>query len=189
MRPPGAGARQQRTVDVGPPEPQWPTTMMAVGVLLFIILFWTVGQLTLISYTGLFRWFALFAFAGNLLPKHWYAKRFEMDRFEWFWFNLLAVGPMTFCAALLLNFFVHGPEQKVLVQAGRNFDLHTYWQENRALPPHFSWPAEFGNDLEEDRIAIAIARPGDVVYGLAEGMFGYVVITSGKKVALGGGAK
>lgn len=163
--------------------------MMAVGVLLFIILFWTVGQLTLIAYTDLFRWFALFSFAGDLLPKRWYAKHFEMDRFEWFWFNLLAVGPMIFSASLLLNFLVHGPERKMLVQAGRSFDLHAYWQENRVLPPHLPWPADFGSDPEMDRIAIAKAGHGDMVYGLAEGMFGYVVITSVEQVAHGGELK
>lgn len=159
--------------------------MMAVGVLLLIILFWSIGQLTLISYTGLFRWFILFSFAGDLLPRRWYSARFAMDRLEWFWFNLLAVGPMIFCACMLLNFFVHGPEQKMLVQAGRDLDLHAYWQEHRALPPHLPWPVDFGNDPEKDRVAMATAGHGDMVYGLAEGMFGYMVITSVQQVALG----
>lgn len=182
LKPPGAAARQQRAVDAGPPEPQWPTTMMAVGLLLSIILFWTVGQLTLIAYTELFRWFALLSFAGNLLPKRWYAKRFGMEPLEWFWFNLLAVGPMIFSAALLLNFLVHGPERKLLVQGGRNFDLHAYWQQNRELPPHLPWPSDFGSDPGMDRVAIATAGHGDMVYGLAIGMFGYLVITSAQQV-------
>ncbi len=162
---------------------------MAVGILLFIVLFWTIGQRTLISFIDLFRWFALFAFAGNLLPRRWYAERFAMDRFEWFWFNLLGVGPMLFCACMLLNFFVHGPEQKMLVKTGRDLDLHGYWQEHQALPPHLPWPADFGSDPEQDRVAMATAGHGDVVYGLAEGMFGYMVVTSAKRVALGGELK
>ena len=189
LRPPGARARQQRTVDAGPPEPQWPSTMMAVGVLTLIVLFWTVGQRTLISFTELFRWLALFAFAGNLLPRRWVVKRFGMDRLDLFWLNLLAVGPMLFCGCLMLNFFVHGPEQKMLVHAGRGFDLHAFWQEHRALPPHSPWPDDFGNDPEKDRVAMATSGHGDVVYGLAEGMFGYMVITSVERVALGGELK
>lgn len=178
LRPPGAGARQQRTVDVGPPEPQWPSTMMAVGVLLFIVLFWTIGQLTFISFTELFRWLALLAFAGNFLPRRWVEKRFAMDRLEWFWFNLLAVGPMIFCGCLLLNFFVHGPERKMLVHARPGFDLHAYWLEQRELPPHLPLPANFDEDPEQVREVLTKTYYDDVVIGVARGSFGYLVITS-----------
>jgi hypothetical protein len=177
IKPPGAYARQQRAVDAGPPEPQWPTTMMAVGILLFIVLFWTIGQLTLITFTELFRWLALFAFAGNLLPQRWYAKRFGMDRMEWFWFNLLAVGPLLLSCCLLLNFFVHGPEQRMLVRVGQGFDLPAYWREHGELPPHLPWPNDFGTNPDKDRIALSTASVDDKVYGLAEGLFGYLVIT------------
>jgi hypothetical protein len=150
---------------------------MAVGVLLFIVLFWTIGQRTLITFTELFRWFALFAFAGNLLRRRWYMKRFAMERLEWFWFNLLAVGPLLFACCLLLNFLVHGQEQKMLVHAGRGFDLHEYWRAHGAFPPHSPWPSNFGNVPERDRFAMSTAGPGDKVYGLAEGLLGYLVIT------------
>ena len=168
------GARQQRAVDA---EVQWPTTLMAVSILVFIVLFWTIGQRMFITYNELFRWFALFAFAGNFLPRQWYAKRFAMDRLEWFWFNILAVGPLLFCCCLLLNFFIHGPEQRMLVRAGRGFDLHGYWRVHGEMPPHLPWPNDLGADPEKDRIALSTASVDDKVYGIAEGLFGYLVIT------------
>ena len=182
IRPPGVHVRQQRGVDADPPEPQWPTTMMALGLLLFIVLFWTVGQLTFISFTELFRWLALFAFSGNLLPRSWVEKRFAMDRLDWFWFNLLAVGPMIFCGCLLLNFFVHAPEQEILVPGGRGFGLHGYWQEHRELPPHIPIPSTISEDPQLLREALTTASLDDVVYGIARGSFGYDVITSRTEV-------
>ncbi len=150
---------------------------MALGILVLIVLFWTVGQRTLVSYSVLFRWLALFAFAGNLLPRKWYAKRFAMDHLEWFWFNLLAVGPAIFCSCLLLNYLVHGQEQRMLVQQGRSFDLPRYWREQGELPPHRPWPNDLGADPEKDRLAFSTAGADDKIYALAQGCFGYVVIT------------
>ncbi len=173
-RPQGAAGSQQPNVESAA---QWPTTAMAVGILATIVLFWTVGQRTLIAYTALFRWLALFAVAGNLLPRRWYAKRFAMDHLEWFWFNLLAVGPAIFCSCLVLNFLVHGPVERMLVQEGRSFDLTAYWRKHGSFPAHLPWPRDLGVDPEKDRVALATAGPGDRVYGLAEGCLGYLVIT------------
>lgn len=158
--------------------PQWPVALMLIGLFGIIVLFHTIGQRTLVSFTVFFRWFALFAFAGNLLPRHWYGKVLGMDRLEWLWFNLLAVGPLLTGAGLVVNFSFHGPVQHMLVQQGNLFDLHAYWLEHRALPPHLPWPADLGSDPAKDRLALATARQGDVVYGLAEGALGYVVIVS-----------
>lgn len=155
---------------------------MAVGILSFIVLFWTIGQRTLVTFNELFRWLALFAFAGNLLPQRCYARRFSMDRLDWFWFNLLAVGPLLLCGCLLLNFFVHGPEEKMLVQDGRGFLLHAYWREHGALPPHLPWPHAMGENPEADRQAFSTATLNDKVYGLAEGLLGYLVITEETEV-------
>lgn len=158
-------------------EAAWPTTLMAVGVLAIIVLYWLVGTRTLVPYDVLFRWFVLFAFVGNLLPLKWAAMPLRMDRLEWLWFNLLAVGPLVFGAGLLLNFAFHGPVQHMLVQQGERFDLYGYWQQERSLPPHLPWPADFGQNPEKDRVALATTGPGDKVYGLAEGLLGYLVIT------------
>ncbi|MBS1943131.1 MAG: hypothetical protein JST38_19885 [Bacteroidetes bacterium] len=171
---PRQGARQQPGVEAGA---EWPTTAMALGILVLIVCFWSLGQRTLITYSALFRWLALFAVAGNLLPRKWYAKRFAMDHLEWFWFNLLAVGPAIFCCCLLLNFLVHGPEERMLVQAGRNFDLHAYWLREQSFPEHLPWPGDWGKDPDRDRLALSTAGPDDKVYALAQGCFGYVVIT------------
>lgn len=177
---PGSGARQQSGVEGS--EAQWPTTAMAMGILITIVLFWTVGQRTLITYTALFRWLALFAVAGNVLPLRWYAKRFAMDHLEWFWFNLLAVGPMIFCCCLLLNFFVHGPEERMLVKQGGSFDLNRYWHSHGSLPAHLPWPADLGADPGKDRAALATADPQDKVYTLAQGCLGFVVVTGVSQV-------
>lgn len=168
------GTLQQPDVDTAPP---WTTTLMALGVLMLVVVFWTLGQRTLLTYTVFFRWFALFAFAGNLLPVPWAARYLKMDRLDWFWFNLTAVGPVLLSALLALNFLCHGPERMMLVRQGRGLDLHAYWREQRALPPHLPWPADFGRDPQKDRFALSTVEPGDVVYGLAEGCLGYLVIT------------
>ena len=183
LRPQSAGSRQQRAVDPGTPEPQWPSTLMALSILLFIVIFWTIGQRTFILFTELFRWLALFAFAGNLLPKQWVEKRFEMDRLDWFWFNLLAIGPLLLACCLVLNFFVHGPEQKILVHARRGFDLHEYWRNHDAFPAHDPWPSHFGADPEKDREALSKTSADDLVFGIARGSFGYLVITSQTEVS------
>jgi len=156
---------------------------MALSILLFIVLFWTIGQRTLITFQELFRWLALFAFGGNFLPRHWVEKRFEMVRSDWFWFNLLAVGPLLFSCCLLLNFFVHGPEQRMLVHARRGFDLHDYWRNHDAFPAHEPWPSDFGVDAEKDRETLAKVGYDDVVFGISRGSFGYLVITSQTEVA------
>lgn len=154
------------------------TTLMAVGVLLLVIVFWLIGTRTLISFNAMFRWFALFAFIGNLLPTKWVAKRFRMDRLEWLWFNLLAVGPLVFSTCLSLNFFIHGPEQKMLVHGqAPAFDLKRFWEENRALPPHLPWPTDFGVDEEKADAALRTADINDRVFGLSKGLFGYLVIS------------
>ncbi|MBK8582114.1 MAG: hypothetical protein WAT61_00090 [Flavobacteriales bacterium] len=183
-RPYAQSERQHHAVD--DKDGGWATTLMVVGLLSVIIVFWLVGTRTLISFNVLFRWFALFAFVGNLIPLKWLARKIKMDRLEWLWFNLLAVGPIAFNLCVLMNFFAHGPEQKMLVQGGRAFNLHAYWQEHRALPPHLPWPADFGADPEKARAAMATAKLDDKVYGLAEGLFGYLVITSEDRVTPAG---
>lgn len=151
---------------------------MLLGVFGAVFIFYAIGQRTFISFTELFRWFALFAFAGNLVPVQWYTKPLAMDRMEWFWFNLLAIGPLLLCTGLLVNFFFHGKEEKMLVHAGNAFSLHTYWRTNGEFPPHLPWPSDLGADPDKDRMAMGTALPGDVVYGVAKGAFGYLVITS-----------
>lgn len=152
--------------------------VMLAGLFGFIFLFFFIGHRTLVSFTTLFRWFALFSLVGNFVPLRWYAKPLAMDRAEWFYFNLVGVGPLIMGACLLVNFLFHGPEQKMLVQEGLEFDLHEYWRIHGELPPHLPWPDQWGVDPDKERAALATAGVGDVVFGLAQGALGYFVITS-----------
>ena len=104
-----------------------------------------------------------------------------MDHSEWFWFNLLAVGPALFCACLLLNFLVHGPEERMLVPRNEP-ELLAYWREQGGWPPHLPWPNDFGSDPAKDRAALEKAGLDDTVYALAKGCLGYVVITQATPV-------
>lgn len=167
-------ARQQHGVEA---EPQWPATWMALGVLVAIVAFWTLGQRTLIGYNAYFRWLAVLCFAGNLLPRRFLAERLLLDRSGWFWFNLLAVGPFLWAAGLSLNFLVHGPEQRMLVTARAGNDLHEHWRLTGNFPPHRPWPPDLGADPLKDRVALTSAGPEDQVYTLAEGCLGWLVIT------------
>ncbi len=151
---------------------------MLLGLFGILFIFYSIGQLTLVTYTELFRWFALFASAGNLVPQRWYATALKMDRMEWFWFNLLAIGPLLLGACLVVNFVLHGPEERMLVGQGGRLDLQRYWREHRALPPHSPWPSDSVADPVKDRAAMTSAQPGDAVFGLAEGCLGYLVITT-----------
>lgn len=155
---------------------------MLLGLFSGLFIFYSVGQLTLISFTALFRWFAVFAFAGNLLPQRWYGRALVMDRMEWFWFNLLAIGPLLLGGCLVVNFVFHGPGEHMLVRQGSQVDLHRYWREHGELPPHLPWPSDFGADPAKDRMALATAAAGDAVFELAQGALGYLVITARTEV-------
>ena len=143
---------------------------MLIGLFGAIFTFFLVAQRTLVPYRELLRWFALLAFAGNLLPKRCYAAAMGMDRVEWFWFNLLAPGPMLLCGALWLNFLLRGPETRVVVPGAAREDIHLYWQMHGELPVHRPW--------EE----VVVAGPDDLVIGLADGALGWTVITSQARV-------
>src|SRR5688572_14360674 len=119
--------RQQRKVDEHGPERSWPGNLMAFGVFIFLFGFWFLGSRTLISYTDLFRWFALFAFGGNLVPYQYGGQKLRMERLEWFLFNLLAIGPFLFTSALAINFFIHSPVEYFAVPHRQVPDVHRYW--------------------------------------------------------------
>jgi len=144
---------------------------MILGIFTLLLSFWWVGEKTLISYTALGRWFALFAFAGNLLSYKGAGLRLGMERLEWFLFNLLAVGPVIFSAALWVNMLVHGPEQLQLVQVGHyGLNVKRYWLERGELP--------LGIPLVKGSIPPPlVADQKNNVLGTAKGCLGYVVIT------------
>ncbi|HQV74740.1 MAG TPA: hypothetical protein PLE78_04570 [Flavobacteriales bacterium] len=151
-------------------EQTWPGTLMVFGIFTLLLSFWWVGEKTLISYTALGRWFALFAFAGNLLSYKGAGLRLGMERLEWFLFNLLAVGPLLFSAALWVNMLVHGPEQLQIVQVHHyGLNVKRYWIDHGVLPPGV--PIEKATDLAP------LAGQKNNVLGTAKGCLGYVVIT------------
>ncbi len=157
---------QQRMVNETRNERMWPGTTMAFGVIIWLFAFWFLGSRTLITYNELFRWFALFAFAGNLVPYRFSGKKLGMERGEWFFFNLLAIGPFLFTLALGINMLFHSPEQLLVVPNATRLDPHRYWIDNDRLPPM----TPVGNRSELD------VQPGDHLIGIADGSLGYQVI-------------
>jgi hypothetical protein len=148
-------------------EQFWPGTLMAFGVFVWLVSFWFIGTRTFIQFSELLRWFALFAFVGNLVPYKSIAARSKMERLEWFLFNLLAIGPFLFAIALSCNFFFHGKEMKYLVPQAHGMDLLRYWRENDDFP--LMIPVEFEQQ-------ITIAGPGDQLLVVAKGSLGYDVL-------------
>lgn len=127
-------ARARRTDERGVVKDQhWPGTLMALGVIAFLVTLWLSLSVVYLSVVGLLQWFALFAFAGNLLPYVRSGLSLGMERFEWFLFNLLAIGPFLWCAMLVLNLTVHGPE-RVFVLPARGMDPVRYWRDHDARP-------------------------------------------------------
>lgn len=174
-RAPGGARHQQRNVE-GVGEQTWPSTFMALGIFVLIITFWWVGARTFVSYSLLARWFAFFAFVGNLLPYNKVGLRYGMERLEWFLFNLLAVGPLVFSVLLWMNLLVHGPERLVVFPWSANIvALHTYVMDHDGIPLH----TEVGTSKEE---AMHALRNGQRLLGTATGLFGYEVVVTWEKV-------
>lgn len=154
-------------------EQKWPGTTMVMGILILVASFWTVGELTLIAYGTLFRWFAFFAFAGNLVPYGASGLRLGMERLEWFLFNLLAVGPILLSASLWINYSVHGPVQWYdLTVAERMTPVKRYWIDTGELPGRPRAPStdpRAGTDAGTDHDPLA--------YAVSTGCFGYPVVS------------
>jgi hypothetical protein len=166
---PGAQHQQVRVEGMAK-EQNWPGTLMALGIFAAVFSFWLAGSFTFITYSELGRWFALFAFAGNLIPFRASGLRMGMERLEWFLFNLLAVGPFLFSFCLWLNMGVHGPERYMLVRADPEFDVRRYWLEHDELPAH----TVLENSAEQD----GLIPPDGQILGIAKGCLGYEVITT-----------
>lgn len=155
-------------------DQSWPGTLMVLGIFMLIVSFWWVGTRTLVTYMELGRWFALFAFAGNVLPYKLGGLRLGMERLEWFLFNLLAVGPFIFSSLLWLNLLAHGPERfAVLHFTGGIEGVRHYWMEKGELPP--STVLEVAT-VEEARTVGAPS--GEHLIGVSTGLLGYEVIST-----------
>ena len=154
-------------------DQRWPGTLMAAGVIAFLVMFWISMSTVYLTLVELMQWFALFAFIGNLLPYVRSGLSLGMERFEWFLFNLLAVGPILWSAMLLLNMTVHGPE-RVYVMPVRGLDPVRYWRQHdmklvmNEIPLERALSGEFGEGGPEG---------SQVLTGVAEGCFGWDVRT------------
>ena len=148
-------------------EQYWPGTLMAFGVIVWLVSFWFIGTRTFIQISELLRWFTLFAFIGNVVPFRYSGLRLGMEKLEWFLFNLLAIGPFLFAFLLTINFFLHGEERVLLVPHGEGLDVVRYWRENGELPMHV--PVEFPQQLQ-------LAGTTDRVMVIARGSLGHDVL-------------
>lgn len=118
-------------------EPHWPATLMVLGIVLFVAAFWAVLGTVYIPITEVLRWFALFAFMGNLLPYARTGLRLGMARFQWFMFNLLCIGPVLFCLLFTVDRLFHGPVRIELLD--RSMDPVRYWREHGEHPHAIPW--------------------------------------------------
>lgn len=103
-------AHQQRGVKGGVRERYWPGTLMGLSIFIVLPTLFTVATWTLMDPMLLLRVLVVLCFAGNLLPYLHSGLWLGMERLEWFLFNLIAVGPLSTCLLLWLNFLFHGPE-------------------------------------------------------------------------------
>ncbi len=106
---PDGGDHQQRNVEARVRDQSWPGTLMVLGVFCTVGSMFTVATWTLLDPSVLLRVLLLLCFAGNLLPYLRSGLWLGMERFEWFLFNLLAVGPLLTGLFLWTNFLFHGP--------------------------------------------------------------------------------
>lgn len=142
LRPSGGGARQRSAVDGAAEvqegrEPFWPATLMVLGIILFVVVFWAVVATVYMPLAGILRWFAFLGFAGNLVPYRFSGARLGMARFQWFMFNLLAIGPLLFTGVFGLDRAFHGPVRIELLDRGMDPVLH--WREKGVMPHAVPW--------------------------------------------------
>jgi hypothetical protein len=173
---PAGAVHQQREVKGWRRERYWPETLMVTGILVLVVSFWLAGERTLVAYGILLRWFAAFAFAGNLVPYAVLAARLGMERLEWFLFNLLAVGPLLLSAGLWINLLCHGPETLRLVPVGEvRHTVKRHWTEHGTLPRGIE--PDSAQQVELRASGLAKARGPFNLMGSARGCLGYTVIT------------
>jgi len=170
----GTPRDQQEGVERMAREQYWPSTLMAVGLFAFIATFWAGQAITFITFGEIFRWLALFSFAGNLLPYMRSGLVLGMERLEWFLFNLLAVGPLVFTALLWGNFLLRDEPEAYLLQG--NFsraDVLSHWHAHRELPPARRLDEVLSQASPEERAKGYVMGP---LLKVSQGALGYAVI-------------
>lgn len=173
LRIPPRGGHQRSRVDgassmTSGREPHWPATLMVLGIVLFVSSFWAVLSTAFIPITEVLRWFALFAFVGNLLPYARTGLRLGMARFQWFMFNLLCVGPVLFCLLFTVDRLFHGPVRIELLDRG--MDPVRYWREHGELPHAVPW-TEAAQRVPPEEWPFLLKA--DAIQGRATGLLGH----------------
>jgi hypothetical protein len=152
----------------------WPGTLMAFGLFAFITTFWAGQSLTFITFTSLFRWLALFCFAGNLLPYMRSGLVLGMERLEWFLFNLLAVGPLLFTVLMWTNYLARGePVSYVLHGNPSRIDVLSHWHASGELPPGRKLGDILSKLTPEEQAKGYVMGP---LLQVSQGALGYAVI-------------
>ena len=143
---------------------------MVTGLFAMLVAFWWVAASVLVSYWIVGRLFCAVAFAGNLAYGAWTRRVFSMSRPLWFMFNLLAIGPLLFCAFFGLNaLFATEARSFIIHEPVSGMGLKAYWIEHGTLP------------------AVVLASPGTTVAGdpedhafsvmrISRGLFGFEVL-------------
>ncbi|MBK9286580.1 MAG: hypothetical protein IPN38_02570 [Flavobacteriales bacterium] len=165
---------QQGSVERMAREQYWPGTLMAFGMLTWIATFWWGQAVTFITYGGMFRWLAFFCFVGNLLPYVRSGLVLGMERFEWFMFNLLAVGPFTFSILLWFNFGMRG-EATIYILDGNYSRQETlsHWRDEGSLPTGRRSDELSGRLTQNEELRGLVIGP---LLGVSRGALGYEVI-------------
>jgi hypothetical protein len=170
----GTGGDQQGGVERMAREQYWPGTLMALGLFAFIVTFWAGQAVTFITFVELFRWLALFCFAGNLLPYMRSGLALGMERLEWFLFNLLAIGPLLFTVLLWTNFLLRDEPVAYLLSGNPSrLDVLAHWQAHGELPPGRPVNGILAQLTAEERAKGYVLGP---LLQVSKGALGYDVI-------------
>jgi hypothetical protein len=165
---------QQPDVGPGVKDNYWPGTTMAVGILVLLVSFWSVGQLTFIGFLTLSKVFATLAVIGNLLPYAWSGLRLGMEKLEWLLFNVLAVGPLVLSALLWVNYAITGEERDYAVYLRPRYSVVAHWRATGELPRNVELDFAHLPYDEVVRLAKDSKAAGHLV--VARGCLGYDVV-------------
>lgn len=152
-------------------EQKWPGTCMALGIFIGLFSMLYVGHRTVVGIDVLLRGLALFSCVGAVLPYAISGLRIGMDRLEWVFFNLLAVGPIIMSLLLWTNFLLHDPE--------RCTEHHVTSDAVVQVPDASGGMQEITVPRSEGWIPMGGEEEGATTYSLcvAKGCLGYWTIT------------
>ena len=145
---------------------------MALGIFFALFTFFWVGPRTLVEAELLVKLLVVCGLAMLLLPYRATGLRLGMERFEWFLFNVLALGPTLSGLVLWSNMVFHGPEAVGEARLGQAIVMELAADGGPAERITLPWPGEqrFSRD---DRTAPGIRGWRA---GVARGWTGHAVV-------------